>query len=334
MDASMRKPSRWLHLALSVVIITGLGIAAWKYLSAEEMLEALREFRYAYAAPILALSVLYLYFKSLRFIALLRPMASLSAGLLIRVYFAGQPATVIPGGVAARAALLAEPGVPPGSSCGPIIYSSLMDQLMFIVATLLAALWYPPARGIALWSLAAVIVISALLAFRPFRDLATRMITRLAARLNVQQQWEYYCQSLTLMHNLRTLSLALLWSALSFIVPVFMFQLCLLGIGEHVPFFTLLLAYTIPTMAGRLTVLPGGIGVTEAGMIGMLEELSGLDPNSGAVAAALFRLGDALFQGFVGGLVYIFFWRGANERELGMEQQIAGANLSADPVAH
>jgi uncharacterized protein (TIRG00374 family) len=325
--------SKWLHWVLSILILAGLSIAAFKYLNAQEVAEAFARFNWAYAAPILVLSALYLLFKALRFVVLCRPITDLPAGLLTRAYLAGQPATFVPGGVAVRAALLAQAGLPAGRTGGPIIYSSILDQLMFLLATLLAALWFPGARQVALISLAVVVLLAALLAVPQIRALASNALRALFKRFGHEQQWDHFLESLGGINNPLVLGLAVVWSAAAFIVPVVMFHLCLLGLGATPSFFVTLLAYTVPSMAGRLTILPGGVGVTEGGMIGMLQSLAGIDPNTGAAASALFRIGDSLFQGFLGGLVYLFFWKGRRESQHDAEHKVGSRGSRPDGKA-
>jgi uncharacterized protein (TIRG00374 family) len=314
-------------------MLIGLGIAAWKYLNAEEIGNAIGRFNWSYTAPILVLSALYLLFKAIRFVVLARPLTDLPAALIMRAYAAGQPATFAPGGVAVRAALLAQAGLPPGRSGGPIIYSSLLDQLMFLLATLLAALWFPGARKVALISLAVVVVLAVLLAIPRVRGGMGNLGRALLKRFGHEKQWDHFVESLTGIHDPRVLTVAILWSAAAFIVPVFMFQLCLIALGAEASFFAVLLAYTVPSMAGRLTVLPGGLGITEGGMIGLLQSLAGIDPNTGAAAAAMFRIGDSFFQGLLGALVYFFFWKGEREDQHAADHQVRRRSDRSDAGA-
>src|SRR5215208_3412944 len=83
------------------------------------------------------------------------------------------------------------------------------------------------------------------------------------------------------------------------------------GAGARVPYATLLLAFTLPTMLGRISAMPGGVGVTEAGMVGILDAAPGVTVSQAAAAAVIFRVGTVLFAALLGAVVYFFGWRGA-----------------------
>jgi uncharacterized protein (TIRG00374 family) len=310
-----KKKLPWLHIILSVAIVVGLGLAANKYLRADEVMEAARSFNWNFAAPILILSVLYLWLKALRFYVLLRPLSDAPLGVVTRAYFAGQPATFVPGGVAARAGLLAQAGVSPAATGAPILHGSLLDQLMFVVATVGAALWFPAARPVALIGLGVLAVLALLFAIPAPRRAIKALLDKLMCRFGIMQHWEEFCVSLGAITKPVTMGWAILLSALAFIVPVFMFDLVLRGMDQPVAFSAVLLAYTIPSMVGRLTIIPGGLGLTEGGMIGMLAELANLNPNTGAAASALFRIADSFFQALVGAVIYFAWWKGPREAE-------------------
>jgi len=86
-------------------------------------------------------------------------------------------------------------------------------------------------------------------------------------------------------------------------------HLALLGVGAHVPPMTLLLAFTLPTMLGRISAMPAGVGVTEAGMIGILDSAPGVTLDQAAAATMIFRVGTVFFAALAGALVYAFYWR-------------------------
>jgi uncharacterized protein (TIRG00374 family) len=313
--SAVRGSRRWLHISISLAVFALLALAAWRFLDFGRILAAFEGFRWSLAGPILLLSLVHLYLKAARFVVLLRPLTRLRAALLVRAYLAGQPATLIPGGIAARAALLMQCGLRPGAASGPILHSSLMDQVMFALATVLAALWYPGARPVALTILEVAGVIGGLLLLRPIRRAGGRLLHALAHRIGQGEHWDSFTSALESIHNPLTISLALLITAAAYLTPVLILQLCLLGLGYSVPFATVILCYTVPSMAGRLTFVPGGLGVTEGGMIGMLSALGGVESNSGAAAATLLRVADSFFQGVFGAVIYVFFWRGREEEQ-------------------
>ncbi|HZH98090.1 MAG TPA: YbhN family protein, partial [Fimbriimonadaceae bacterium] len=95
----------------------------------------------------------------------------------------------------------------------------------------------------------------------------------------------------------------------AFACLIFALHLCMMGVGKNVPIMTLLLAFALPTMLGRISALPGGVGVTEFGMTGILNAAPDVSLNEAAAAVTIFRLGTVLFTAMAGGLVYFTWWR-------------------------
>ncbi len=117
-----------------------------KYINGEEVLHALRSYNYAFAPALLAMAALYLSLKGWRFIQLMRPVSDLPGHVLFRGYVAGTAATLVPGGVAARAGLMNQAGVSVAKSGVPVAMSSILDQTVFVGSALLAAIWFESVR--------------------------------------------------------------------------------------------------------------------------------------------------------------------------------------------
>ncbi len=84
-------------------------------------------------------------------------------------------------------------------------------------------------------------------------------------------------------------------------------------------------AFALPTMLGRLSALPGGVGVTEAGMIPLIDSAAGVTREQAAAAVAVYRLGSVVFAALIGALVYLFAWRADKERGKVEAAERAGA---------
>jgi uncharacterized protein (TIRG00374 family) len=76
---------------------------------------------------------------------------------------------------------------------------------------------------------------------------------------------------------------------------------------------TLFLAFIVPTMLGRIVPVPGGVGVTEASMVGFLTSTTQLDTNTTVAAVAIFRIVAIVIPVILGAMVYYFFWKGEDE---------------------
>lgn len=305
---------KWLHWVLSLVILGGLALAAAKYLQGEEVLAALRGFRWGYAAPILVLSAVYLLLKALWFGYALSALSKVPMRRVMVAYAAGQPATLIPGGIAARAGLLAEAGVPASVSSAPILLNSVLDQVSFLLLALVAALWFEAARMPALIMLTIVLAIVVALAIPATRRGLDRMLGALMRRFKWGHIWDEFTASLGKVSTLPILGGGILLTVVAKFLLVIVLDWCLRGVGLSASYPALLLAVTLPTILGRVTPMPAGAGPTEAGMIGLLVNAAQLDPNVTAAAVALFRVTTVLYHALLGALVYFLFWRGGNSK--------------------
>jgi uncharacterized protein (TIRG00374 family) len=302
---------RWV---LNIAVLVGVGLAAKKHLSGEEVIAALRDFNWVYGIPILLLSSVYLTLKAYRFVVLHRPITDVPTWTIMKAYYGGQPAALLPGGVAARAAMMNEAGVPVSHSSGPIIYSSLLDQSGFIVSALIAALWVESVRGPAAIILGVIVLLTLLLVIPATRRGFVNAIGALMRRFKAAEQWNSFLVALGEISTPKVLITGFLLTAVAYLLTIGILDMTLRGLGTTLPYATQFLAYTLPTMMGRLVPLPGGVGVTEAGITAYLAAEGGMDPNLAAAATAIFRVGSIVWQAVLGGLIYFIFWRGAKER--------------------
>jgi uncharacterized protein (TIRG00374 family) len=306
----------YLKYILHAVIIIGLIIAAAKYIHGQEVLRALSSYDYTFVPLLLALPALYLSMKAWRFVQLMRPVSDLPAGVLFRGYVAGTAATLVPGGVAARAGLMKQAGVSVARSGVPVALSSILDQAVFIGVALLAAFWIDDVRVPALILLGIVLLLGVLFLVPASRKWLNGIATAIARRFHVAEEWRKMLRNGREVLNARTVLVALAITVVALFVEVFVLDLSLRGLGFQVPYATLFFAYILPQMLGRLSALPAGVGVTEASMVGFLSSSAGIDPDSALAAAAIFRIATAFFQAFLGALVYFFAWRGEREKSV------------------
>ncbi len=305
---------KYLKYVLHVVVLIGLVIAAVKYINGEEVLQALRSYNYAFAPTLLALSVLYLAMKAWRFIRLMRPVSDVPGNVLFRGYVAGTAATLVPGGVAARAGLMNQAGVSLAKSGVPVALSSILDQVAFIGSAVFAGFWFESVRVPMLILLGILLGFGITFLFPASRGWLDLAATAIAKRFNVTDQWQNLIRSGREVINTRTILVALGITVAGLLVQVIILDFSLRGFGFSVPYATLFFAYIIPTMLGRMSALPAGVGVTEASMVGFLASSSGVDLDIGLAATAIFRIATVFFQALLGAFVYFFAWRGENEK--------------------
>jgi uncharacterized protein (TIRG00374 family) len=306
---------RYFKYILHAVILGGVVVAAARYLNGEEVINALRSFAYSYAPVILIISAGYIVLKGLRFVFLMRPITHLPWGTLVRGYVAGTAATLIPGGVAARAGLMRQAGVAIGEGSAPVLFSSVLDQAAFVLSSLVAALWFEAARVPVLILLGILVGLGLVFMIPAARSLFSRATEWVAKRFKVHDHWRDFLGAVKELVTWRIMLITMGITLVGIGMQIVMLDLSLRGLGLEVPYPALFLAYILPVMLGRLSALPAGVGLTEAGMVGFLASTSSVDPDTAAAAAAIFRVGTVFFQALLGGFVYLFAWQGEAEAQ-------------------
>jgi uncharacterized protein (TIRG00374 family) len=303
-----------LKYLLHAAILVGLIVAGVRYLNSDKVLEALRSFDPFFGLLVLIVPAVQLALKSWRFEVFLRPFGVRNRSTVMRAYAAGQPATLLPGGIAARIGLLRQAHVPVATSAAAVLFSSLFDQAVFILGLFVTALWFPAARSAALITLAAIAVVVLLLVVPAIRRLLGGVLLWLSSKVGLEAGAERFGEAVRRDLSKRVVLGAFGLSLAAFATDVLLLDFSLRGVGLDVPLPEVFLAYLLPTMLGRLSALPaGGIGLAEAGIVGYLAGVSGLPPSIAVVAAAVFRVSTVFLQALYGAVVYWFAWRGEHE---------------------
>lgn len=324
-----KKKLRWLPYVLHAAVLGGLVIAGSRYINGGDFARAVAKFDWRYAPLICALSLGYVLVKAARFVRMMRELRpEVPAGTLMRVYVAGQAATLVPGGGAARAGMLKQAGIPASETAAPLLIAAWSDQMVFVLCSLVASMWVERVRGPVLMVLAGLAVVSLLLGVEAVRTWLLRIVERLMGRFKLLDHWREFVGSLKAVATFKTLALGFGNAIIADGLLIAALWLAVRGVGvESIPIFTLILAFALPTMLGRISALPGGVGVTEAGMIPLIDSAPGVTKEQAAAAVAVYRLGSVLFAALVGGIVYLVAWRGDKERRKvqAAQQEAAGA---------
>ena len=122
----------YLKYVFHIIVIIGVIVAGTKYLDGEELALAIRTFDYRYALLIPTLTMISFLLKGWRFIVLMRPISNLPWWTVMKGFIAGQAVVLLPGGIAARAGLMAQAGGDAAKSGVPVIFASGLDQMTFV----------------------------------------------------------------------------------------------------------------------------------------------------------------------------------------------------------
>jgi glycosyltransferase 2 family protein len=298
-------------LALGLAVVVGLGV--WADLS--QLLQVLSAFRWELLPIVLALTfVNYL----LRFVKW-HYYVHLLGGRGIRwrpsmlIFFAGFAGAVTPGkaGEWIKSYLLKETtGMPISTSAPVILAERLTDGLAMIILASGGLLVYGYGREV----MAAIILACvAVVLFGQQRGLAYWLFGRLegapAIGTRIHHLHAFYDSAYELL-KLRNLALAMIISVFSWIWECVAFWLVLVGLGLAATPKLLLQATFIlcsASVLGGASMAPGGLGVAEGSIAGMLEFLGATETPAVAAAASLIIRLCTLWFGVATGLFALMF---------------------------
>lgn len=300
---SKQRRFRWTYL-LHLLVLAGLAAAVAKYVRGEAFVRALREFDWSLLPLILAFGAAYFTLKGVRFCYLQRVIRPISRFDVGRAYFAGQACSVLPGGIAARATFLYQAGVPLCDSAPAVAGSGAIDWAVMLLLSLAGCAAFEPARKPLAAALGVLLCAALLLGWRRSRVWLAHLLDRLAERFRVADHWRELRRSAGRLLRWRVLAAAFGLAALDNTCGILALALCVRSAGGEAGALTNVLAFALPTLAGRLSTLPAGLGVTDAAMVGILSASPGTAPEQATVAVTVFRLATILFESGLGALVY------------------------------
>lgn len=222
----------------------------------------------------------------------------------LRIYLAGFALTTTPGkaGEAIRGLLLKPLGVPWSHSLAAFFSERLSDLLAIVVLSLFGLSLYPQLDGV-LWVgsigvLAGLIILS-----------QHRLIQNLQHSFKKKpgKFWQFFVNLVTIIeqaqhcHHWRQLMTASVLSLAAWSAEALAFYWILGWIGVEAELQFAVFVYTIAMLAGALSFMPGGLGGTEAVMVGLLM-WQGVPMPDAAAATVLIRLSTLWFAVLLGGI--------------------------------
>ena len=313
-----------LRHGLSIVFLIGLFMAAHKYLSWNLMREAWSKFSWGAVGLLLVLPALYLLLKGWRFVLLMRSaVPEVPDSVVLRGYVASQSASLLPGGFAMRAAILGQAGVPVERAVGPVLANSGIDQFVLLVAGLFLAYWYQGVRTAALVLTVVLALLIAVMVVKRSREWISGLLRGVAERFGKKQKVKEFEDACWSMVDGKLFASTFALSVAADLVSYAILCIVVGALGLKVEYWPLAAAFVIPTLLGRLSPLPAGAGVTEAGMIAFIANKTAMSTNEAAAATALMRSFDVVLPALYGALVYFLGWKGKEEDAGGSEPAAA-----------
>ncbi|HJL45315.1 MAG TPA: lysylphosphatidylglycerol synthase transmembrane domain-containing protein, partial [Polyangiaceae bacterium LLY-WYZ-15_(1-7)] len=211
-----------------------------------------------------------------------------------RIFVAGFVMSVTPGkvGEVFKSVLLYESrGVSVARTAPIVVAERLTDLFALVLLTALGTLALSEGSWVALGGGALVTVLWLACAWRPLGELFLRIgeklpvVSRLAPRLR-----EAY-ESLHALAQPVPLGVATLLALVSWFTECAALWLIARGFPDvGIGWLEATFAYSAPTIVGAVAMMPGGLGVTEAGMTGVLERLADMSSVVATATTLLVRL--------------------------------------------
>jgi len=277
-------------LGVAAGVAVYIGFTIWA--NAGRVAEALREFHWSMAGLACLLAAGNYFVRYLRWEYFLRVLKiRVEPRDSVLVFLAGFALTVTPGkvGEAVKALLLrASHGIPAARTAPIVIAERVTDLVALLLLALVGVFSFEVDRR---FLVAAAALVGAGVLVVSVDPLAEAGLA-LAARLPVLRRFapklaEFHRSTATLLRP-TPLLFATILSTGSWMLECLAFWVVVSGFpGAHVELRAATFIYASMTVAGALSFLPGGLGVTEAGMLTLLVKF-GVGLTRGSAAAATF----------------------------------------------
>jgi uncharacterized membrane protein YbhN (UPF0104 family) len=273
------KRSLFAAAALAALVFLGLGL----YADLGDLGHSLGEFRWTWFPGALALTAVNYVVRFGRWELYLRRLRiAVPPGRSLRIFVAGLAMTLTPvkAGEVLKSGLLRRAYGTPISRSAPIVLAERVTDGLGIVLLAAVGLVWAGAGGH--WPLLAIGVAGAV-------AVAGAVRAPLPARLSEARQ-----AALELLGVRLTVAMSLV-AALSWLFECLAAYVCVRGLGLDVSLADTTVVFTVASLAGAISFLPGGLGVAEAGMAGLLGTLASVTRADAAAATVLIRLATLWF---------------------------------------
>lgn len=291
----------------AVVVISGVLLLS----DTRGLASALREFRWPLLLPALALTIWNYALRFLKWQLYLRRLGirSLPPTVSLLVFLSAFALSITPGKVGefVKCAFINRlTGFPASRTTAAVVAERLTDGLAMILLAATGTLLFPLGRPVL--ALAALVALGAVLLLqRP--DRVAAMLHRLPSRPTSDRLLSHARQFLDASGSLvapRFLAAGVGLGVIAWLGECAALFLILIGLGVPASaelFLVATFVLAVSSLAGALSMLPGGLGVTEASVAAMLLVLvpdAYLDPSQALVATLLIRFATLWFAVLLG----------------------------------
>jgi uncharacterized protein (TIRG00374 family) len=236
------------------------------------------------------------------------------AGESLLVFLGGFALTVTPGklGEAVKAWLLRESrGIPVARTAPIVVAERVTDLGGLLLLAAVGAFSFDVDRTFLIAATVLIVGGLVVVSVEPLARGALRLVVRVPGLSKLSGKLTEFYESTAALLRPVPLLLALLFSVVSWYFECLAFWLVVRGFpGAHIDHQAATFIYAAMTIAGALSFLPGGLGVTEAGMLALLTKLgSGIGRGTAAAATFVTRLCTLWFAVVLGLAALVWFTR-------------------------
>ena len=298
----MEKNKIWLVLIFAIIIYVILGI----YADFGDLLSALESFDWRYVIILLGLTTLSYLIRFVRWNFFLKGVGvNLNLKDNLFVYLSGLSMTITPAkaGEVWKGWLIKDINGDSLSKTVPVVISDrLTDMLALVIFSLLGILYYK--QG-------AYVIITILILFGGFIiAIRTEAISNLLIGILEKRAGKYskdvksmhitFKETLTPKKLIITTGLGLI----AWFMECMALYLTVIGFGDHIGIIVSIFTFSFASLAGALSLIPGGLGVAEATLSGLLQ-FFGLTATISVGAAIIIRFSTLWYGTFLGIVVYL-----------------------------
>jgi len=301
-------PSRHFRLASLIPIGVGLGAIAALIVASNPFAlgGVFSRFDPLLIPAILGLSASYYILQGVRWYFLLRDVGSrIGIGDSILLNIAGQSTTLLPLGELSRAVFASEAcdGLEFGDVVATVTVQELIMTLILIVIAVPGVLSIHRGLPVLIIALVGIAGLMTMLLVPAFFHVVHRLVERTPVLRRFTGQVDRLRQeTVVLLQRPETLG----WSVLSLAgagASVTLFWLVVVGVGGNLSWPVTSFVLAASYVAGAVSLIPGGIGASEASVVGLLV-LVGVDPAAATAAALMQRIADKGFATLMGFIAY------------------------------
>ena len=293
----MAKGDFWIVLVGAVIVYFALTV----YADSDKVVASLASFHMMYIPALLALAFANYLLRALKWHYFFRVMTlEISFRENVYVFFSGLLMSITPGkfGEFWKSWLVRDLRGYELHRTVPIVF---MDRITDIVAMLTLASFgvFVFRTGILFFTLAAAVLLLMLMILRS----KTIMLKILGVSSRLEGVRRSYLSSLDLLGS-RVFIVAVLISLGAWFMECLAFFLTFKGLSIDAGLFGSTFIYAVSSVAGALTMFPGGLGVTETSMVGLSSYLFDLDKSTAVVATFIIRVVTLWFAVGLGAISY------------------------------